>query len=229
MDFKGDRFTFLSVHRSLFVYYVSEQERERESQSEREREKERERERERESDRLHWLPTCNRWHSRLPLLPHPWPSQPDAFEYSEGEHFVVLELVGLSATGRHAVFYFSFLSPSSSFFFSFLLRCYTIRSSRRRGRPWNEKRGRGNLLQGPGNETVFLHGLRFFQESSSTFVEYSSIPIWNDRWETLSKSSNLVIVPLSRNLLELGCGRLVTLQPDTSWNKISADCLKYHR
>ena len=46
MDFKGDRFTFLSVHRSLFVYYVSEQERERESQSEREREKERERERE---------------------------------------------------------------------------------------------------------------------------------------------------------------------------------------
>lgn len=105
MDFKGDRFTFLSVHRSFFVYYVSEEEREGK----------RGRGREIETDRLHRLPTCNRWHSRLPLLPHPWPSQPDAFEYSEGEHFVVLELVGLSATGRHACFFSLFFS-----FFSFV-------------------------------------------------------------------------------------------------------------
>ena len=48
MDFKGDRFTFLSVHRSLFVYYVSEQEREREPERERKREREGERERDRE-------------------------------------------------------------------------------------------------------------------------------------------------------------------------------------
>lgn len=83
----------------------------------REREGKRGRGREIETDRLHRLPTCNRWHSRLPLLPHPWPSQPDAFEYSEGEHFVVLELVGLSATGRHACFFplfFSFFSFVSS-------------------------------------------------------------------------------------------------------------------
>ena len=48
MDFKGDRFTFLSVHRSLFVYYVSEQEREREPERERKREREGERERDEE-------------------------------------------------------------------------------------------------------------------------------------------------------------------------------------
>lgn len=98
----------------------------------REREGKRGRGREIETDRLHRLPTCNRWHSRLPLLPHPWPSQPDAFEYSEGEHFVVLELVGLSATGRHACF-FPFSFP---FFLSFLLRCYTIRSSRGKAAKW---------------------------------------------------------------------------------------------
>lgn len=41
MDFKGDRFTFLSVHRSFFVYYVSEEERERGQEGERERDRDR--------------------------------------------------------------------------------------------------------------------------------------------------------------------------------------------
>lgn len=37
MDFKGDRFTFLSVHRSFFVYYVSEEEREGKRERDRDR------------------------------------------------------------------------------------------------------------------------------------------------------------------------------------------------
>lgn len=134
----------------------------------REREGKRGRGREIETDRLHRLPTCNRWHSRLPLLPHPWPSQPDAFEYSEGEHFVVLELVGLSATGRHACFF-------SLFFFRFFFA--VTRSDRREGRPRNEKRrGRGNSLRAK-------HGRLSFREQESFFQEFTTC-----RWPSLRRN-----------------------------------------
>lgn len=158
MDFKGDRFTFLSVHRSFFVYYVSEEEREGK----------RGRGREIETDRLHRLPTCNRWHSRLPLLPHPWPSQPDAFEYSEGEHFVVLELVGLSATVLFSPFLFLF-------FFRFFFA--VTWSDRREGRPRNEKRrGRGNSLRAK-------HGRLSFREQEFFFQEFTTC-----RWPSLRRN-----------------------------------------